>query len=268
MTTTALTYTMIERSYDKLVSNYQNTGAVKNDIAYFQANIGKVKTVDDLLNNYRLYSFVMKAFNMEDKIPAKALVKKMLTGDITDKSSLIYRTTDPNIKNLYNALGMKNGQVTKNGSATWVANMVKQYATVGFENAQGDSDPAVQEALYFKRNIASVNSWYGVMADPTLYDVVKTALNLPDSMSSMDVTKQATLLQSKYDFKKFQSSTEVEKFVQRYVSFSDAQSQMNNAQNSPLLQLFQPAQLTGNSFIPVTIDITSIPQGSLKYFSQ
>ena len=51
---------------------------VKRETAYYLANIGKVKTVGDFVNNYRLFSYAMKAFGLGDMTYAKGLMTKVL----------------------------------------------------------------------------------------------------------------------------------------------------------------------------------------------
>ncbi len=70
-----------------------------NDSKYYQDNIGKVKTVDDFLDNYRLFSFAMTAHGLEDMIYAKAFMKKVLESDLSDDNSFANRLTDDRYKN-------------------------------------------------------------------------------------------------------------------------------------------------------------------------
>ncbi len=54
---------------------------------YFQANIGKVKTVNDLLNNSELYNYVMTAFGLSDMTYAKGLIRKVLEGGVSSSKA-------------------------------------------------------------------------------------------------------------------------------------------------------------------------------------
>ena len=49
---------------------------------------GKVKTIDDFLSNYKLFSYAMKAYGLEDMAYAKGLMRKVLEGGITASKSL------------------------------------------------------------------------------------------------------------------------------------------------------------------------------------
>ncbi len=58
-------------------------GDVKSATAYYLANIGKVKTVAQFVNNYQLFSYAMKAFGLSDMTYAKGLMTKVLNGGVT-----------------------------------------------------------------------------------------------------------------------------------------------------------------------------------------
>ena len=68
--------------------------AVAQAQAYFNANIGKVKTVSDLVNNYRLLSYATKAFGLGDMTSAKALLTQVLTSDLTSHTSVANKLND------------------------------------------------------------------------------------------------------------------------------------------------------------------------------
>ena len=57
---------------------------MKRATAYYLANIGKVKTVDDFVNNYQLFSYAMKAFGLADMTYAKGLMTKVLNGGVDE----------------------------------------------------------------------------------------------------------------------------------------------------------------------------------------
>ena len=55
--------------------------AVKTATAYYEANIGSVKSIGDLVGNYRLLSYALNAYGLGDQINAKGLVTKVLEGE-------------------------------------------------------------------------------------------------------------------------------------------------------------------------------------------
>ncbi|UHC16402.1 DUF1217 domain-containing protein [Methylobacterium currus] len=94
MTSTLTSYTLLSRN---LATSLQRKGAepiVARETAYYQANIGKVKSVDDFMADRRLYSYAMKAFGLEDMTYAKAFMRKVMAEGTSDSSSFANRLAD------------------------------------------------------------------------------------------------------------------------------------------------------------------------------
>src|SRR5690242_4019011 len=95
---------LVEGTYDRQIATFRAQPANARDIDYFQKNIGKVKSADDLMKDYRLYSFVMRAFGLESQIYARALMKKVMSEGVTDPKSTANRMNDPRFKELATTL--------------------------------------------------------------------------------------------------------------------------------------------------------------------
>ncbi len=94
MTSTLTSYMLLSRN---LATSLQRKGAepiTARETAYYQANIGKVKSADDFMADQRLYSYAMKAFGLEDMTYAKAFMRKVLTEGTSDSSAFANRLAD------------------------------------------------------------------------------------------------------------------------------------------------------------------------------
>src|SRR5690242_6806910 len=87
MITASLAYVILSRDLPKSLDRVANQTQVKKDAQYYADNINKVKDVDDFLGDYKLYSYAMKAYGIDDMIYAKAFMKKVLESDLTDANS-------------------------------------------------------------------------------------------------------------------------------------------------------------------------------------
>ncbi|WP_117190785.1 DUF1217 domain-containing protein [Rhizobium terrae] len=103
MVSTYLTFDLVNRNLQKSLKQVAGQTMVANDTKYYQENIGKVKTVDEFLDNYRLYSYAMTAHGLEDMIYAKAFMKQVLESDLGDDNSFANRLTDDRYKNFASA---------------------------------------------------------------------------------------------------------------------------------------------------------------------
>src|ERR1700712_1993340 len=98
MISTYLGYTIASRDMTTTLGNIAKQAATKRDAAYYDANIGSVKTVDDLLGNYRLYSYAMKAYGLEDMTYAKGMMKQVLTSGLSPDKRFANRLTGSRYK--------------------------------------------------------------------------------------------------------------------------------------------------------------------------
>ncbi|WP_050783445.1 DUF1217 domain-containing protein [Methylobacterium nodulans] len=95
MTSTFASYQLITRDPTTALKRKAANPTIARDTAYYNANIGKVKSIDDLLGDQRLYAYAMKAHSLEDMTYAKAFMRKVLTEGVDSPTSFASRLTDP-----------------------------------------------------------------------------------------------------------------------------------------------------------------------------
>ncbi|QFT47383.1 hypothetical protein FIU97_12415 [Roseivivax sp. THAF40] len=247
-------------SRDLIRSSAQHSRA----IAYFSENIESVNSVDELIADPDLYSFVMRAFDLEDQIFGKGLISKMLKSDIEDRTALINRLTDPRFKELYAALDFGEGGVgnTNTISETWQKSVIDRYVTRQFIDVQSDSNETVGIALEYREKISSVQNVFDILKDQDLSKVIRTAFGIPDGTAGLDIDRQAEILLDKIDIDELKKPDEIDRVMKRFAMISDALSGAAASAN-PAVQILQ----SSNAFVPVTIDlaaITSIPSNPYR----
>ncbi|OLP58704.1 hypothetical protein BJF93_17945 [Xaviernesmea oryzae] len=105
MVSTYLQYNLVTRDMKASINRIAGDTLVARDTAYYKENIGKVKTVDEFVNDYRLFSYAMKAYGLEDMTYAKAFMKKVLESDLNDDNSYANKLTDERYRNFAMAFG-------------------------------------------------------------------------------------------------------------------------------------------------------------------
>jgi len=198
MVTTYLNYNLINRDMAKSLKQVAADPIVSREVAYYKANIGKVKKADDLLGDYRLYSYAMKAYGLEDMTYAKAFMKKVLESDLTDTDSFANKLTDSRYKTFAASFNFS--------SATKVAQTGSQEdATIGlYSNSLTQEDSqVVEDTAYYNIQMDKVTTvddflndsrlrsfaLKGMGIDPNtsvthLRDVLTSDLSDPDSYAN------------------------------------------------------------------------------------
>lgn len=76
--TTLSTYLSISNNMSRWLSATAKSPAVSVATKYFEDNIGKVKSANDLVSNPRLFNYAMTAFGLGDMTNARGLMKQVL----------------------------------------------------------------------------------------------------------------------------------------------------------------------------------------------
>jgi hypothetical protein len=105
---TPLALQIVDATRDRQMAMLRDAPQHARGIEAFREQIADITTVEQLVENREVYTFVMRAFDLEDQIFGKAMMRRMLESDITDRTSLVNRLTDPRFREMYQTLGFEN----------------------------------------------------------------------------------------------------------------------------------------------------------------
>jgi hypothetical protein len=240
-----LGYRMVEAALDKQIESFRKSGPVSRDIEYFRKNIGKVETADQLVKDYRLFRFVLSAYGLDSQINAQALMKQVLSQNWADAKSIANRLVDARYREIAKSFDFHFSGNDKLQSSTFVDGVVKRYVTAEFEKSTENTNPGVRLALYFKRMAPNLQNWYQVLGDKPLYEVVRTALQIPAAGSQTGIDGQVKLLERRIGLDKLKDPQVLERFINRFLANYD---QTNAPATLNAAALVQPlAALDGGS---------------------
>ena len=177
---TFTSYMLLTRDFPRTLSNLSKQKPIATAAQYYQANIGKVKSVDDLMKDQRLFSYVMKAAGLEDMTYAKAFVKKVLLSDLNDEKSFANKLTDKRYVEL--AKNFNFGTDGKVKPISDVQSDAQEQAMVGlYNNSIIVRENAAQAAISgFSAGIDAISSVDDLLPpnDPKLFNFALTAFGL------------------------------------------------------------------------------------------
>jgi hypothetical protein len=215
---TAAGFRAVARDIEGALDRVAQRPDVKRESAYFLANIGKVRSIDDLMADRRLLSYALEAHGLGDMTYAKALVRKALTEGIDNPRSLANRLVDPRWRDFVTTFNF-----ARNGAATTSFTRAKEGTVERFERQAletqaGAQNPGVRLALYFQRKAPEATSALKVLADKALSEVVRTALGVPAASAALPLDRQVAMLESRLDFTAFQDSERLGRFLDRFAA--------------------------------------------------
>ena len=174
MSTTTSTYLSIQNNLARYQKMVASEPAVKTATQYYAANIGKVKSISDFVNNYRLLSYALTAYGLGDQINNKALVTKVLQGGYTSSRALANTLSNPNWAKFAKAFDFVGSGASSVSTASAVSATETNYNEQKLESQEGQQDVGVQLALYFNRVAPTIKSAYSVLGDKNLLEAFQT----------------------------------------------------------------------------------------------
>lgn len=229
-------YRVVNAQRDRIMTQFEKIPQVKTAIADFQKKAPNITTVDALMKDRRSLEFVLSAFQLEDQIESRAIVKKLLTEDPAEGTALANQLRDPRYTAFAKGMQALNAGGKPFSNADFMKTLVTGYQNNEFEKFQGEQTPGLREALFFKRNIGSVTSGMQVLGNKVLTEVVRVAIGMPKEMGLLSAAKQAQIIEKAVDVTKFSDPKFVDRFIDRYLANNDRQT--SGASSNPMLGLF------------------------------
>ena len=257
-------YLAYDRTYDKRVTSMLDSGQVRREIDYFVENIGDISNGDELVDDSRLYRFVMTAFDLESQIFAKGLIKKLLKEGVQEPTALANRLTDQKFKTLAQAFGFAEVGDFNVKNPQFVGAVIERYTAVTLEQKAGEDNVAVRLGLYFERKASSVSNWYAVLADTALREVALTGLGFPPEVNSMNVDRLVQRLEERFKIEDLKDDDKRANLIQRFTLQYDIRNDTSGALEKSLLFPVLSPNGGGRAQI-ITIDPSTL--GAIRRFS-
>lgn len=205
MTSTYLGYQLYANDYTKSLQRTAAEPTAARDQQYYLANIGKVTSVDQFVNNYRLLSYATTAFGLQDLGNATAFLKKILESDLSDPKSFANQLSDTRYRAFAKAYQFTaKGLVTSTAqvqTSTQLSDVTTRYAAASTASA----DDQTTATTYFQAKIGKVTSVAALESDPQLYNYVLTAYGIDPTTPVATVTQ--TLESDLSDAKSFANTS-------------------------------------------------------------
>ncbi|MGF9562663.1 DUF1217 domain-containing protein [Neorhizobium sp. JUb45] len=184
MVSTYLSYDLVNRDLSASLKRVSNQSAVKREADYYEANIGKVTTVDEFMDDYRLYAYAMKAYGLEDMTYAKAFMKKILDSDLSDDDSFANKLADDRYRDFANAFNFSTSEAAAQ-SAGQIENLTDLYGTTMAEKEASVST----ETAYFNTMMDQVGSADALLNNERLRSYLLTSYGLDEKYYSRATVK-------------------------------------------------------------------------------
>lgn len=244
----------LERTLDRQEAAHARAPAALRDEAYFRANIGSVRSAADLVADRRLLRVALTAFGLQDDLPNRAFIQRVLESDTTSRGSLASKLADKRYLELARAFGFDDPlgpAIARPGTAETVLQRARE---MRFEAALGERDNTMRLALALQRDLRRLAAdpmtetakWYTVLGTPSLRAVFETAFSLPKEFGALDLDRQAGILQARTerltgsrDLTQFTDPARMDMLIRRFFVGAQLAEGAAGAAGSPALLLLQ-----------------------------
>lgn len=181
MLSTLLNYRIQTTSMTKTLERVEQSGSVAADAKYYAENIGKVETVDAFLDDYRLYTYALKAYGLEEQIGSKGFIRKVIESDLSDKTSFANVLADERYRDLANAFDFKTvSEELKPQSGRQLDAMIDAYS----EHRVRLGASVGAKTSYFEAEMAKVKTVDDFIGNTALFDFAMKSIGVEANLMS------------------------------------------------------------------------------------
>lgn len=249
---------LIDKTRDTQLVTLRSEGQHDRAAEVFRERIGSITTPEELVEDFEVYSFVMRAFDLEDQIFGRGMMRKILESDPSDTTALVNRLSDSRFGEIHEALGFTAAggaiQVPDFTDTAWQESIVDRYFNIEFQNQYNEQNETVGTVMEFRDKVESFDNWYNILSDRTMTEFFQTALGMPTQLSSLDIDKQAEMLEKRFSLEKLSDPREVEGLISRYMIIRD----VNNPPAQATSAAIQILNSNSGQFVPFTLDISAV----------
>ncbi|MCM2476852.1 DUF1217 domain-containing protein [Rhizobium sp. CG5] len=201
--------------------------AATEESTYYQETVIGIRTVEELLEDPRLVDFLLVSKGLDPEEVDDDFMEQLFASDLEDPDSFANSQADERYAEIVASFNFDSegnltsdtvGTVQQRGAVLETQNL---YLHQTMEEEQGESNNGVRLALYWERMAPTINSAYDILGDTALLETFRTAFGYTSDFSSLDIDKQAALVEKNLDLEELQDPDKVKKFLQRFTSMYD-----------------------------------------------
>ncbi|SFL05817.1 Protein of unknown function [Pseudovibrio ascidiaceicola] len=213
---TNLRFSMLNRDLPGAKDRTAKDPIIAREVQYYEENFSKVETVDDLLNDYRLYTFVMKTMGLEDMSYAKGMVRKALVEGTEDPKALANTLNDKRFRELAEAFPF-NKDGTIKGKFDWDSKALDRRMALWSNTPGQEIDDVDRLAKYYQLKMPrDVLFSTQILADPALYEIITVAFDVPEDIINGPKSERIDWFDENIDIEELKKPAELKDTIAKY----------------------------------------------------
>lgn len=210
---------VLQKTLPRQMDAFRAAPQMVRETAHAREAMGAVRSAGDLVADRQLLKVALGAFGLQDDLPNRAFVERILSDGTIADEALSNRLADKRYRAFAAAFGFGAGEVPGTLKPGFVDGLVRDYEARSFEVAVGEQSTEMRLAFTFEREAASIagtasgddTRWFSVMGNPPLREVFETALGLPEGFGTLDIDQQLGVFRERLE--RFTGDGEISQFA-------------------------------------------------------
>lgn len=243
MLTTIASFSLIARDLDRSLETTAQQPAVARETEYYLENISNVKSVEEFIEDDRLFQYAMTAHGLSEMSYAKAFMRKVLDEGVDATDSFANGLADRRYRDFAETFNFDRYGDTATAFTRTQQGTSDLYVRQTMEIDAGAENEGVRLALYFQRKAPELTSVFEILADRALLEVVQTSLSIPPQASFQDIDRQAEQIGKRIDIEDLKDPEKLGRFLQQFSALWDIKSpQSSTSSTVPSISIGAPIQ--------------------------
>lgn len=202
---------------------------IANTITAFKTAVANATSIQNALLNPDVQQVLLTANGLSNYIGETALVQKVLLSDPSDPNSLVNQMNDPTFLSTVQTYNFAQNGLAELQNPQVVSTLANAYAEVQWRQGLDQATPGLANALTFLSQASSITSANDVLSNDTNFQVITTALGIPEDIVFQDQSAQESAITSKLDISQLQNRNYVTSLTDQYLLTMQENNQSNSS---------------------------------------
>jgi len=210
---------------------------VQQAISAFTTAVSHATSIQQALANPDVQNVLLTANGLSNYIGDTALVQKVLLSNPSDPTSLVNQLGDATLLSTVQTYNFGKNGLAELQNPKVVSTLTDAYAEVQWRQSLDQATPGLSNALDFLGQASSIKSVSDILDNLTNFDVITTALGIPQQIVNQDSSAQTQAITSRLDIAKLQDPNFVTSLTDQYLLTMQEQNQSSSSDSTSLTAL-------------------------------
>ncbi len=229
----------------KLAQQEQTTGVaaeakqpqIANTISAFKTAVSNATSIQQALLNPNVQAVLLTANGLANYSGETALVQKIFLSDPSQSNSLVNQLGNPTWLSTVQTYNFAKNGLKELQNPTVVSTLANAYAEVEWRQGLDQATPGLANALTFLSQASSITSADDVLSNDTNFQVITTALGIPQDIVFQDQSAQENAINSHLKISQLQNRNYVTSLTDQYLLVMQESNQSSAGLGSGLSAL-------------------------------